>query len=576
MDDFCETNEQKKIEVDLEANEKSPKKSKKNSENGESSFSFSPPKNSQKPQLKPANDSSSRINKILEMCGKNPNSQNSQIPVENNSEQISLNPKTIDQTTRRNKLLEIFKGSSESSEVQENQKLTKEPERPKSPEIFKVPQNNLISNLKESTDKKEESVSKSLETSFGNQRSQSREEARKNLINSILKKTFRKNDELPENKIEPDESNVKVKTLSRKNIVNSILKKSTERSENSQDTIIEVQEPEILNTLNHHVESLPKSKRNVSFSNEDDRLEKRRKLILDSFKKYSEENNSRSKNDSCFDTKPKDDSGFKNDSNSRNDFKSDSRSRNDSKSSKSAKQVVVRKFPGPAGILPDDLDLSKLPMAYLSSLDENENDRVIDESRLSDFCSQNTKNLFTGGAWQSMIDDLPADFLQGYDIATIRHNARKGLYKTERVPIMAGIIHHIDSNWVENPLIVLKDSTDQIEASLQMCIFNMYPNTIEPGAVILMKEVGVIFSRKFLYALVHPVNIVAVYNEKGRIVTTPLMDEILVDEEGNQRTNQGEVSRCSFNSDLEINRSLRTEDQNLSEENSGINFIDSF
>ena len=441
---------------------------------------------------------SSRRNKILKICAASKNQdfetadqENPLILSQQNPENLETSNQQnskINQTLRRKKVLEILKkASNNSSEIRIS-------EEPKSPEISRESQNNL--------------------ENF----SPSREETRRNLISSFLKRS---------KKTEEDSS----KNLSRENLVKSFLNKNSERS----------QEPEELNISSPQVNNIPKSRRNVSFLNEvEEKGTRRKKLILDTLKKGSKNSNrllNSSKNDESTSS-------------------IDSRSRNDSKS-RTTKQVITRKYPGPAGLLPDDVDLSKLPMAYLSSFDESENDRILNESRISDFCSQNTKNLFTGGAWQAMVDDLPPDFLQGHEISTIKYNAGKGLYKIDKVPFMAGIFHNVDSNWVENPMVVLKDSSDQIEASFHLDIFNMFQNNLEPGNVILFKDVGIIFSRLYIYGLIHPNNILAIYSEKGRIVSTDFMEEIFEEEE--KRRNREEESRENFDSDLGIDTSFRRE-----------------
>lgn len=64
----------------------------------------------------------------------------------------------------------------------------------------------------------------------------------------------------------------------------------------------------------------------------------------------------------------------------------------------------MRNFLGPAGLLSDNLE-EEFDTVDLNSLDENDSDQK--ENKMFNLCSQNTKNLFTSGAWQLMKDDLP-------------------------------------------------------------------------------------------------------------------------------------------------------------------------
>lgn len=299
--------------------------------------------------------------------------------------------------------------------------------------------------------------------------------------------------------------------LNRQNLLNSILK----RNENKRKETEESTESKIDN-----FPILQKSKRNVSFSDDSNKTIKRQQLILNYLKK-SDNNDAAEK------------SKWKDDSRRINESKNNSRSRNDSKSTSRSKKVITRKFPGPAGLLPENLDLTNFPMAYLNSFDESENERRMNDTRISNFCSQNTKNRFTSGAWQLLIDDLPVDFLLGQEIGIIKKDAKNGLYKTKRTGFLAAIVHHIDSNCIVNPMIILKDSTDEIEASVHRVIFLKFPNIIQIGTVILLQDVIIISTKAYVMALIHPRDVVAIYNENERIVTTEMMEKILKDQEGN-------------------------------------------
>ncbi|XP_051154787.1 myb-like protein D [Leptopilina boulardi] len=204
---------------------------------------------------------------------------------------------------------------------------------------------------------------------------------------------------------------------------------------------------------------------------------------------------------------------------------------NDSKNNSKSKQVISRRFPGPAGLLPENIDFSNMPMAYLSSFEENETIEKLNETRISNFCSQNTKNRFTSGAWQMMIDDLPVNFFSNQDLHTIKHNAKKGEYKMKRTKFFAALIHQMDSNTIINPMIILKDSSDEIDASIHRDIFFKYPNSIEVGSVLLLNDVTIERTKFYIIAFIHWRDIVAIYNEKERIVTTKLMEKIIESQE---------------------------------------------
>lgn len=184
------------------------------------------------------------------------------------------------------------------------------------------------------------------------------------------------------------------------------------------------------------------------------------------------------------------------------------------------KQAVIRKFPGPAGILPDEADENEI--IDLDSFDENKNSK----NSYNDVCSQNTKNLFTSGAWQLMIDDLPADF-QLYDISVVKENALEFSKTYQKVPYLAGIIQNIDHK-PNDPHVVLKDLSGKIDARIHHSICKTYPNALGTNVVMLLKDVGVIVtSKKYVYVIVSSKSLVSAYSDDARLIKTPHLDKLL-------------------------------------------------
>ncbi|KZC11792.1 PREDICTED: uncharacterized protein LOC107189939 [Dufourea novaeangliae] len=195
------------------------------------------------------------------------------------------------------------------------------------------------------------------------------------------------------------------------------------------------------------------------------------------------------------------------------------------------KMTLVRRFPGPAGLLPDGIEASVLPISYLNSLDESEETKESNEADLPEYCSQNTKDLFTEGAWQLMLDDLPNDFLKGYEIATVKQMANTNGYNCTKIDFLAGVVERIDNSH-ENPPIVLKDFTDSIQGIVHRDIPLKYPGLLESNVVILLHDVGLLKTSKSLvsnryHILISPSSLLAIYSSKGKIERTRYMESIL-------------------------------------------------
>ena len=195
------------------------------------------------------------------------------------------------------------------------------------------------------------------------------------------------------------------------------------------------------------------------------------------------------------------------------------------------KMTLVRKFPGPAGLLPDDIDSNITCVSYLNSLEESEiMNKETDSNNLSEYCSQNTKNLFTEGAWQLMLNDLPDGFLKGHEIATIKQIANMNGFSSTKIEFLAGIVEHIDYSH-DNPPIVLKDFTDNIHGIIHKNIPLKYPGLLECNVVVLLHDVGFLripgtcVSNKY-QILISPSSLLGIYTSKGTIERTEYMEAI--------------------------------------------------
>ncbi|XP_058799916.1 uncharacterized protein LOC131669206 isoform X2 [Phymastichus coffea] len=200
------------------------------------------------------------------------------------------------------------------------------------------------------------------------------------------------------------------------------------------------------------------------------------------------------------------------------------------------KQAIIRKFPGPAGILPDEVNENDV--IDLDYLDENKNNK---SNQYADICSQNTKNLFSTGAWQLMMDDLPAGF-ELCDIATIKENALQYSKTYKKVPYLAGIVQCIDYK-PNDPHIILKDLSGKVDACIHHSICKLYPNALGTSVVILAKDIGLIVtSKKFVCVIISLNNLVSIYSDEARLVETSHLKTLLKNDNVNQNLHESEIS----------------------------------
>ncbi|XP_017884484.1 uncharacterized protein LOC108627659 [Ceratina calcarata] len=204
--------------------------------------------------------------------------------------------------------------------------------------------------------------------------------------------------------------------------------------------------------------------------------------------------------------------------------------KNDVFKSPQKKMTLIRKFPGPAGLLPDDMDHNVACFSYLKSLEESEAREDKTSTKLPEYCSQNTTNLFTEGAWQLMLNDLPDSFLNGYDIASVKQKAALNSRGDIKVKFLAGIVEQIDYNY-ENPPIVLKDFSDSIRGIVHKDISLKYPGLLESNVVLLLRDVGLlkipgISTANKYQILISPSSLLAIYARSGTVERTEHMESI--------------------------------------------------
>ncbi|XP_011865397.1 PREDICTED: uncharacterized protein LOC105560688 [Vollenhovia emeryi] len=199
-----------------------------------------------------------------------------------------------------------------------------------------------------------------------------------------------------------------------------------------------------------------------------------------------------------------------------------------------AKEVkLIRIFPGPAGLIPDVKSDGGISAAsYLSDVKELEKSATKPRGVQSvQIKSQDEKNLVGERAWKLLSNDLPTSFLQDYNVSAVTDRADATHCDSAKVRFFAGILDYIDHSH-DDPFVILKDSTGSIEGTIHRDIPLAYPGLLEPNVVIFLRDVGLLKTTTYVvtnkyHILVSLANLIAVYSDKGRIVSTSLMESIL-------------------------------------------------
>lgn len=193
---------------------------------------------------------------------------------------------------------------------------------------------------------------------------------------------------------------------------------------------------------------------------------------------------------------------------------------------------LVRIFPGPAGLVTHTKNDNISVALYLNSLTKSESKSATEHTE-SNFSksSQDEKNLLSEKAWKLLLDNLPRNFFNKYGIFTVKSKANASHCNSMKVKFVAGLLEYIDHSY-DDPFIILKDSTDSIEGTVHRDIPLKYPGILEPNVVVLLHDVGLlktttrVVMNKY-HILVSLENLLAVYSNKGRIMHTSRMENIL-------------------------------------------------
>uniref|UniRef100_A0A452DZ36 Homologous recombination factor with OB-fold n=1 Tax=Capra hircus TaxID=9925 RepID=A0A452DZ36_CAPHI len=173
-------------------------------------------------------------------------------------------------------------------------------------------------------------------------------------------------------------------------------------------------------------------------------------------------------------------------------------------------RTKMRRFPGPAGLLPHQVSDSfalaraRAPQAALLA--------VVTSSQAS------VEEDFGRGPWLTMKSTLglderdPACFLCTYSIIMVLRKAALKQLPGNKVPNMAVMIKSLTRSAMDAS-VVFKDPTGEMQGTVHRLLLETRQNELKPGSVLLLKQIGVFSpSLRNHYLNVTPNNLVRVYS----------------------------------------------------------------
>lgn len=178
-----------------------------------------------------------------------------------------------------------------------------------------------------------------------------------------------------------------------------------------------------------------------------------------------------------------------------------------------------RKFPGPAGILPE-----LPPGADLSALSEPESPIVKvspkDVAPQDFVCSQSVVDEFEKQPWQMMLKDTAcegssASVMDNFNISWVLQQASSKQLPRGKVPVLCILLKNISLQGSE-ARVTFADKTGEMSGMIHGKILEEYQDKLQPGAVLVLKQVTIFSpSTRKHYLVITPSNIISLYGVLG-------------------------------------------------------------
>ncbi|XP_028841365.1 uncharacterized protein C17orf53 homolog isoform X2 [Denticeps clupeoides] len=183
----------------------------------------------------------------------------------------------------------------------------------------------------------------------------------------------------------------------------------------------------------------------------------------------------------------------------------------------------TRRFPGPAGLLPQQLCGQSLDEVVVS-VPQTPAHGAVARLRSEIPSSQGSEEEeFNGGAWAAMKAEMgldernPSCFLHSYSVVMVLRKAALRQLTHNKVPNMAVVLKRLLHTHADAKA-VFKDPTGEIQGTVHRCLLEERQVDLKPGAVLLLKQVGVFSpSHRNHYLNITPNNLLRIYPPDGSL-----------------------------------------------------------
>lgn len=179
-----------------------------------------------------------------------------------------------------------------------------------------------------------------------------------------------------------------------------------------------------------------------------------------------------------------------------------------------------RKFPGPAGILPElgpGRSLDMLSPAAVNTAPSVTNGLPQEDSVI--LCSQSTDDVFSDTPWQALLKDLAEDgqkLLKKFSISSTLLKAGKRQLVQGKAALIFGVIDSIESHGSEAS-VTIRDKSGRMQGTIHRDLFKEHETDLQMGTVLVLKQVSIIsLSNRNHYLNITPNNVVVLYCGGGQ------------------------------------------------------------
>ncbi|KAL1464895.1 hypothetical protein WDU94_004501 [Cyamophila willieti] len=174
-------------------------------------------------------------------------------------------------------------------------------------------------------------------------------------------------------------------------------------------------------------------------------------------------------------------------------------------------QVSKRKFPGPAGLLPERPD--RMDFQTVSYEVNNVSGNFTREQTEIELASSQYDNIFDTIGWKCAMRDVQqagVKGIQSFSISHLKRAAFSSKSKALKYPLLVAVVSNMDTG---QELLTLKDNFGDIQAYINSEVLEQFPTDLTRGCVVLLRNVGVLKSGqgRGVYLLITPNNLSLIY-----------------------------------------------------------------